>query len=105
MTAEIGRVVTGGIEVKVNIPPRRRSATLSVPLDEHREASAVVNVKSVRLTVKTLGRYGASQAVTLPRDRTALVALAHLIDAVNAEIEEQERWAERDEAERKVVTE
>lgn len=92
------------VEVKVNIPPRRRSATLNVQLDEGREASAVVNVKSVRLTVRTLGRYGASQAVTLPRDLSALNALEALLGAVRAEIVEQGRWAARDEAERSGVT-
>lgn len=89
------------VEVKVNIPPRRRSATLGVTLDDKHEAKAIVNVKSVRLTVTSNpGRYSSSAAVTLPRDLHALNALGQLIDAIKAEVIEQARWAEVDEAER-----
>lgn len=93
------------VEVKVTIPPRRRSATLGVVLDEAHEASAVVNVKSVRLTIKSgTSRYPNNQAVTIPRDLHALNALGSLIDAIKAEVVEQAAWIARDEAERNGVS-
>jgi antitoxin component of MazEF toxin-antitoxin module len=92
--------MAGEVDIKVNIPPRRRSATLGVQLDEGHEARAVVNVKSVRLTVSATGRYGTSQAITIPRDVAALANLQALIDAVQREVTEQEEWAARDAAER-----
>ena len=94
------------VDIKVNIPPRRRSATLGVSLGDTREAKAVVNVKSIRLTVSwRAGRYTNSEAVTIPRDLDALENLGALIEAVRNEVIEQTRWAEQDAAERAAIDE